>query len=190
VYGKAGGHQYICSVVRGYLCGYYRSEEKWCSADGEGFLTESVTALKGKVSWQWEPRNTTKPYRITNFIGEIYWEGKTQEGDCLCSDKKQQRAELCTGLRGGREGRIFQGWGWGGSGGGGRGGTELSRVEISRVGIRGLQLLILGFLLCRAKMDRLSGDYSRVFCEWNQAVGEPQGQGLATCMCEGLTGIF
>lgn len=38
---------------------------------GEGFPSASVTALKGKVSCNQEPKNTTKPYLTTDLTQDL-----------------------------------------------------------------------------------------------------------------------
>lgn len=42
----------------------------------KAFSNDSVTVLKGKVSWKLD---TTKSQHTTNLRQEIYWEGKTQK---------------------------------------------------------------------------------------------------------------
>lgn len=45
-----------------------------------------------------EPRTTSESHHTTNLTPEIYWEGETQEGGCLCLAEKQQRTEQKTGF--------------------------------------------------------------------------------------------
>lgn len=65
----------------------------------EGLQDVSVTAQIGKISWQ---SVKDKGYHKVTLHNKPhtrdYWEGKAQEGGCLCLDKKQQRTEQKPGL--------------------------------------------------------------------------------------------
>lgn len=76
-----------------------------CSEGGD-FSYKNVAALKGKVFWQLEAKNTTKSHRTTNLRENTHWERHKR---VVTSAQMRSGGELsrcaCVGLLGGG---VFQ----------------------------------------------------------------------------------
>lgn len=95
----------------------------WGSLGGWGgkvFPAQVLQLWREMYQGRRESRNTTKSHQATNITQEIYWERKTQKGDCLRLSEKHQESWA--------EGRIFIDFH-------GVEGGRVFQVEISKVGI-------------------------------------------------------